>query len=63
MVKLSGSVEIAPGLGTAEAISDLVSTGTTLRANHLVELGVLFESMETVQVTVVFFIAGMASGL
>jgi len=44
MVKLSGSVEIAPGLGTAEAISDLVSTGTTLRANHLVELDVLFKS-------------------
>jgi ATP phosphoribosyltransferase len=44
MVKLSGSVEIAPGLGTAEAISDLVSTGTTLRANHLVELEMLFES-------------------
>ncbi len=44
IVKLSGSVEIAPGLGTAEAISDLVSTGTTLRANHLVELDVLFES-------------------
>ena len=44
IVKLSGSVEIAPGLGTAAAISDLVSTGTTLRANHLVELEVLFES-------------------
>ena len=44
MVKFSGSVEIAPGLGTAEAISDLVSTGTTLRANHLVELEVLFNS-------------------
>jgi ATP phosphoribosyltransferase len=44
MVKLSGSVEIAPGLGTADAISDLVSTGTTLRANHLVEMDVLFES-------------------
>ena len=44
MVKLSGSVEIAPGLGTADAISDLVSTGTTLRANHLAELDVLFES-------------------
>ena len=44
MVKLSGSVEIAPGLGTADAISDLVSTGTTLRANHLVELDTLFES-------------------
>jgi ATP phosphoribosyltransferase len=44
IVELSGSVEIAPGLGTADAISDLVSTGTTLRANHLVELEVLFES-------------------
>ena len=43
-VKFSGSVEIAPGLGTADAISDLVSTGTTLRANHLVEFEVLFES-------------------
>ena len=43
-VKFAGSVEIAPGLGTADAISDLVSTGTTLRANHLVELEVLFES-------------------
>ena len=43
-VKFSGSVEIAPGLGTADAISDLVSTGTTLRANHLVELEQLFES-------------------
>lgn len=43
-VRFSGSVEIAPGLGIADAISDLVSTGTTLRANHLVELEVLFES-------------------
>lgn len=44
IVELSGSVEIAPGLGTADAISDLVSTGTTLRANHLRELEVLFHS-------------------
>lgn len=44
IVELSGSVEIAPGLGTAEAISDLVSTGTTLRANHLRELEIIFES-------------------
>ena len=43
-VKYSGAVEIAPGLGTADAISDLVSTGTTLRANHLVEFEALFES-------------------
>jgi ATP phosphoribosyltransferase len=44
IVELSGSVEIAPGLGTADAISDLVSTGTTLRANHLRELDVLLHS-------------------
>jgi len=44
IIELSGSVEIAPGLGTADAISDLVSTGTTLRANHLKELDVLFKS-------------------
>lgn len=44
ILELSGSVEIAPGLGTADAISDLVSTGTTLRANHLRELEVLFDS-------------------
>ena len=44
IVYLSGSVEIAPGLGTADAIADLVSTGTTLRANHLRELEQLFES-------------------
>lgn len=44
IVELSGSVEIAPSLGTADAISDLVSTGTTLRANHLRELKVIFES-------------------
>ena len=42
--KLAGAVEIAPTMGTADAISDLVSTGTTLRANHLVELQVLFQS-------------------
>jgi len=42
--KLSGAVEIAPSMGTADAISDLVSTGTTLRANHLGELEVLFQS-------------------
>lgn len=43
-VKFSGSVEIAPGLGIADAISDLVSTGTTLRANHLIELEELYQS-------------------
>ena len=44
IVELSGSVEIAPSMGTADAISDLVSTGSTLRANHLRELETLYES-------------------
>jgi len=44
VVLLNGSVEIAPGLGTADAIVDLVSTGTTLRANHLVALETVMES-------------------
>ncbi len=37
-VKLSGSVEIAPKLGTADAIADIVSTGSTLQANALREV-------------------------
>jgi ATP phosphoribosyltransferase len=51
IVELSGSVEIAPGLGTADAIADLVSTGSTLRANHLRELEVLFESQAALYCT------------
>ncbi len=51
IVQLSGSVEIAPGLGTADAIADLVSTGSTLRANHLRELEVLFESQAALYCT------------
>lgn len=43
-VVLSGSVEIAPRLGKAEAICDLVSTGATLMANQLKETAVVFES-------------------
>ena len=35
IVTLSGSVEIAPRLGQAELICDLVSSGATLAANHL----------------------------
>jgi len=36
-VKLNGAMEIAPSLGLATRIVDLVSTGTTLRENGLVE--------------------------
>ncbi len=41
---LSGSVEIAPSLGIADAISDLVGTGSTLIQNGLTELSVIFSS-------------------
>ena len=44
IVTLSGSVEIAPRLGTADAICDLVSSGATLAANQLVEATVILES-------------------
>ena len=44
LVDVSGSVEIAPRLGLADAIVDLVSSGSTLRTNGLRSLGVLFES-------------------
>ena len=38
MIKLYGSMELAPLIGLSDAIVDLVSTGSTLRANNLVEV-------------------------
>jgi ATP phosphoribosyltransferase len=38
LIKLYGSMELAPLTGMADAIVDLVSTGATLKANHLVEV-------------------------
>ncbi len=38
MIKLYGSMELAPLTGLADAIVDLVSTGSTLKANNLVEV-------------------------
>uniref|UniRef100_UPI00260D484A ATP phosphoribosyltransferase n=1 Tax=Thermococcus sp. TaxID=35749 RepID=UPI00260D484A len=38
ILKLSGSVELAPKVGIADAIVDIVETGETLRANGLVEV-------------------------
>jgi len=37
-VKLNGAMELAPGLGLCRLIVDLVSTGSTLKANGLVEV-------------------------
>jgi ATP phosphoribosyltransferase len=38
LIKLYGSMELAPLVGLADAIVDLVSTGKTLKANNLVEV-------------------------
>jgi len=42
--EISGSVEIAPGIGLADAICDLVSTGSTLLSNGLRELATVLRS-------------------
>ncbi len=41
---ISGSVEIAPGIGLADAIFDIVSSGSTLISNHLREVEVVMHS-------------------
>ena len=43
IVHLHGAMELAPGLGVARLIVDLVQTGSTLRANGLVEVEVITE--------------------
>jgi ATP phosphoribosyltransferase len=48
IVVLSGAVEIAPRLGRADLICDLVSTGSTLAANDLEEVEVVLESQAVV---------------
>jgi len=42
--EISGSVEIAPGIGLADAICDLVSSGSTLFTNGLKEVEVILKS-------------------
>ena len=42
--EISGSVEIAPGIGLADAVCDLVSSGSTLFANGLKEVEVILKS-------------------
>ncbi len=41
---ISGSVEIAPGIGLADAIFDIVSSGSTLLSNQLKEVEVVMQS-------------------
>jgi ATP phosphoribosyltransferase len=42
--EISGSVEIAPGIGLADAIFDIVSSGSTLISNQLKEVEVVMKS-------------------
>ena len=42
--EISGSVEIAPGIGLADAVADLVSSGGTLFMNGLKEVETIFAS-------------------
>ena len=44
IVKLSGSTEAAPFIGIADLITDLTSTGTTLKMNHLKIIDIILES-------------------
>ncbi len=44
IVPVTGAAEIAPHLGVADAIIDLVSTGSTLKVNGLVEVETLLDS-------------------
>ena len=44
IVKLSGSTEAAPFIGVSDLITDLTSTGTTLKMNHLEVVDTLLES-------------------
>jgi ATP phosphoribosyltransferase len=42
--EISGSVEIAPSIGLADAVCDIVSSGSTLMSNGLKEVEVIFKS-------------------
>jgi len=44
IVELSGSTEIAPFIGVSDLITDLTSTGTTLKMNHLQMVETILES-------------------
>jgi len=41
---INGSVEIAPGIGLADAVFDIVSSGSTLISNHLKEVEIVMQS-------------------
>jgi ATP phosphoribosyltransferase regulatory subunit len=52
LIKLNGSVELAPSAGLSDGIVDLVATGATLRANRLCEVATIAESTARLVVNV-----------
>lgn len=46
--EISGSVEIAPGIGLADAVCDIVSSGSTLMTNGLVEVTTILKSQAVI---------------
>lgn len=44
VAEMSGAAEVAPQVGLADVITDLTETGSTLKLNHLKEIGVVLES-------------------
>ncbi len=44
IIKLNGSIELAPIVGLSELIVDIVETGTTLKENKLVEIDVVYHA-------------------
>ncbi len=45
VAEVSGATEVAPQVGLADIITDLTETGSTLKLNHLKEIGVVLESV------------------
>jgi ATP phosphoribosyltransferase len=60
VVEFSGAVEIAPSLGKADLICDLVSSGSTLKAHDLVEVETILKSRAVLIQTPVAIGAGKA---
>jgi len=48
IAEVSGATEVAPQVGLADVITDLTETGSTLKLNHLKEIGVILESRAVV---------------
>ena len=44
LAEVSGATEVAPNIGLADIVTDLIETGSTLKLNHLREIGTILES-------------------